>query len=70
MYPVHALCALQARWRLSVHARNICYKYVNMGVNSAFPELTNTMACVKNGLGASGVLGKGKVVKTLKFKIF
>ena len=51
MYPVHALCALQARWRLSVHARNICCKYVNMGVNSAFPELTNTMACVKNGLG-------------------
>ena len=51
MYPVHALCALQARWRLSVHARNICSKYVNMGVNSAFPELTNTMARVENALG-------------------
>ena len=50
-HPVHALCALQARLRLSVHAMDICHKYVNMGVNSVFLKLTNTMACIKNTLG-------------------
>ena len=36
--------------RSSVHATNIFCKYVNMGVNSAFPKLTNTMACLQNTL--------------------
>ena len=34
-HPVHTL---------SVHAINICHKYVNMGVNSEFLKLTNTIA--------------------------
>ena len=54
-HPVHALCALQCahaahQW-LSVHAINICCKYVNMGINSAFLKLTNTMVCIKKMLG-------------------